>query len=235
MKFHTAVLVGAGGIGSILIEPLTRLLMHHNNGTNKIFVVDGDVYEPHNATRQLFYPEYLGFNKAIATANRLSFAPNIIAIPRYIDSDLMHTLMQKINLYAGEGVLLFIAAVDRHASRKVIIDGLSTYSQNYVLIMPSNEYETTQTSVHIHLNGNAKTVHPFERYPDIANPRDSLPNSCGDQTPSFPQLIAANSMAALTALLVVNSLLDDRPVPDESVGNIWRFVCKPSSQMLKLS
>jgi hypothetical protein len=235
MKFHTAVLVGAGGIGSILVEPLTRLLMHHVNGTKKIFVIDGDVYEPHNATRQLFYPENLGFNKAVATANRLSFAPNLIPLPKYVDSELMHTLMQKINLYADDGVLLFIAAVDRHASRKVIIEGLTSYSQNFVLIMPSNEYETIQTSVYVHLKGKDLTLHPFKRYPDIATPQDSLPNSCGDQTPSFPQLIAANSLAAVNALLIVNSLLDDKPVPDECAGNIWKFICKPTSQMLNLS
>lgn len=46
MKFHTCLMIGCGGTGSHLVEPLTKLLMHHKNGTLKIYVADGDVYEP---------------------------------------------------------------------------------------------------------------------------------------------------------------------------------------------
>lgn len=45
MKIGSCLVVGLGGIGSNLIDPLTRLLMHHKRGTYNIVICDGDRYE----------------------------------------------------------------------------------------------------------------------------------------------------------------------------------------------
>lgn len=46
MKIDSCLLVGCGGIGSLLIEPLSRLLTFHSLGTDNIIVADGDRLEP---------------------------------------------------------------------------------------------------------------------------------------------------------------------------------------------
>jgi tRNA A37 threonylcarbamoyladenosine dehydratase len=44
-KIDRVYLIGCGGIGSILIEPLAKLLTYHVNGTSDITLIDGDNFE----------------------------------------------------------------------------------------------------------------------------------------------------------------------------------------------
>ena len=71
MKFKHVFVIGAGGIGSNLMEPLARVLAYHPDGTKNMTIVDGDVYEEKNQIRQLFDAEYVGSNKAEALATRI--------------------------------------------------------------------------------------------------------------------------------------------------------------------
>lgn len=56
-------IIGAGGVGSILIMPLVRL-----HKPQSIIVVDGDSLEQKNLDRQMYRPEHVGLNKAEALA-----------------------------------------------------------------------------------------------------------------------------------------------------------------------
>lgn len=44
-KIDRVYLIGTGGIGSILVEPLCKLLTYHKNGTLDITLIDGDNFE----------------------------------------------------------------------------------------------------------------------------------------------------------------------------------------------
>jgi tRNA A37 threonylcarbamoyladenosine dehydratase len=77
-------IIGVGGIGSYLVEPLARYLNFLNTSV-EITIVDGDAYESKNKQRQQF--SKIG-NKAEVTVKDLSLKfPNILfkAQPVYID------------------------------------------------------------------------------------------------------------------------------------------------------
>jgi len=61
------VLVGCGGIGSQLLAPLVRYLVHSSREA-LLVLVDGDVFEHSNALRQEFPASAVGANKAEALA-----------------------------------------------------------------------------------------------------------------------------------------------------------------------
>ena len=215
--FDKVILIGAGGIGSILLEPLTRFLMYHREGTLNIHVYDGDIYEEKNQQRQLFPLEFIGKNKAKAQAERLqSFAPNLIAHAQYVDRAV---LSDAINRSESEFPLV-IAAVDRDMSRKVVVDALDALDPdfyNYACILPGNDFESANCFTYTRVQGVHKPMHPFPYCEQWANPKDTIPGACGDKSVSAPQLIAANMKAASLALDAVTALLD-RKMPEKLFG-----------------
>jgi hypothetical protein len=234
-RFGICIVAGAGGIGSNLIEPLTRLLMFHPQGTWRILVIDGDSYELKNRVRQLFDPKASNLNKAIATTQRLKFAPNLIAIDKYLNPSTLYDLLSGLAFYLNpEEPLLFVSCVDNHQSRKAFLEALDTHVPSYVFVNPSNGYETVQVSLHIKYKGDEMTVHPFKRYEDIAHPSDRIPGGCQEEAPSTPQLLVANALAANGALMLVNALLDGKPVYDELVGDVYKMQLKPQGRPIKL-
>jgi len=60
LKKSSVLVVGAGGLGSVVITYLACA------GIGKIGVVDGDVVEEHNLQRQFIHAEKIGKNKAIS-------------------------------------------------------------------------------------------------------------------------------------------------------------------------
>jgi molybdopterin/thiamine biosynthesis adenylyltransferase len=56
------VLIGCGGIGSQLLPPLVRYLANRPEPRSLLVLVDGDVFEPSNRSRQLFPDASLGSN-----------------------------------------------------------------------------------------------------------------------------------------------------------------------------
>ena len=209
MKFDKVILIGAGGIGSIVLEPLVRLLMYHENGTLNVHVYDGDTYEKKNQSRQLFPPEFVGKNKAVAQAERLApFAPNVMAHAEYLNQDRLSDAI----LLSGCEMPLVITAVDREMSRHVVIKALDDLSNdmNYACILPGNGYESANCFTYWCQDGAIAPVHPFNFCSEWAAPTDTIPGACGDQAVDSPQLIAANMKAASFVLDSVTALLDDR-------------------------
>lgn len=207
--FDKVILVGAGGIGSILLEPMVRLLMYHKAGTLNVHVYDGDKYEEHNQKRQLFPLEYVGQNKAEAQAKKLwSFAPNIIPHCEYVDVDVLHRAIMM-----GDCVRpLVIAAVDREMSRHVIITALDQLPDmyDYACILPGNDIASANCYTYWREEGKTYPMHPFDFCKEWIEPSDQLPGACGDNAVSAPQLIAANMKAASLALDALTAILDGK-------------------------
>ena len=65
-----AILIGLGGIGSQLVDPLARTLAYSSGerSSKKLLLVDGDTYSKRNRERQQFT---IVANKAEATCDRL--------------------------------------------------------------------------------------------------------------------------------------------------------------------
>ena len=74
------ILVGCGGIGSVLAELLVR------GGFSDLILLDGDVVDESNLQRQIFCSQSVGKNKALALLKRLLCINNklkVEAVPRF--------------------------------------------------------------------------------------------------------------------------------------------------------
>lgn len=215
MQFKHIFVIGAGGIGSHLMEPLARLLSYHKNGTKKITLIDGDFYEEKNQIRQLFDSSFIGSNKAEALSNRISNSLkdiSIESIPKYIDEESFTNLVS-FRVSVNDPILV-ITAVDNHATRKAVIEALDNSNyQNFVFISGGNGYDKGQVLVYVKIRGEPGTVHPFDKYDDLKYPTDHIPGKpgCQDEATSTPQLITANASAAVGILWTVQAMLDDSP------------------------
>lgn len=119
--------------------------------------------------------------------------------------------------------LLVIASVDNEMTRHVLLDEVQKNFSDFIWVCPANAYHTTQVSVYIKdFNKPDVFVHPFQLYNNLANPTDSIPTGgCENETPSSPQIIAANCLAAVQTLGVITCLLDQQPVYSQIVGDVY--------------
>ena len=230
MLFQHVYLLGVGGTGSHLVDPLSRLLIHHCPDNQQDFnftLIDGDSYEEKNLERQLFDKALVGKNKAGATAQKLTHA-KIASLETYVNEHLFTQMIQSI--HRNDSVLV-ILAVDNHATRKDIITAIDKRGlKNFVVISPGNSYSTGQAVVYSKWNGAALTDHPFDKYEELKDPKDAIPNGCAAQTPSTPQLITANACAALATLLTVSAMLDNKDWFDEVHFNCETMKMSPQGE-----
>ena len=234
MKIDHAFIVGVGGTGSHLVEPLVRLLAYHENGTRRITLIDGDVYEEGNMERQLFDRQFLNQNKASAMAERLNFI-EVNTVERYIDQAGFISVLDRYVPNVEETVLV-ITSVDNHRTRFDILNALES-RPNVVVINPGNALASGHVMAWVKSDSEMRLVHPFDRYPDIRNPTDAIPGQEGCQAVavSQPQLIIANAFAAVLTLNMVHSILNDIPIFDEVHFDGPRMRMVTSGQPVRLS
>ena len=133
------VIIGLGGIGTYLAEPICRIVSSSQSprASRRIVLVDGDKYEERNRERQIF--RQTAANKAQETAERLKdFFPNleIEFKPKYISGE-------NVFLFIKEDDVVFLA-VDNHATRKIVSDRVATLD-NALLISGGNELRDDNT------------------------------------------------------------------------------------------
>lgn len=150
---HSIWLVGAGGTGSILYEPLVRYLAawHRNHeGTFVLGVIDGDDVETHNLDRQMFTGNFVGGSKAEAVVSRYR--------PQTGEVHPLHEYLGANNIanriHDGDIVLI---AVDNYPARSHIERHVSTLD-NAVVINGGNE--AIDGSVQIWVRRDGKNVTP---------------------------------------------------------------------------
>lgn len=181
--------IGAGGIGSYLIEPLCRYLNFNHKGCN-VTVFDGDSFEESNVTRQIFTKKE---NKAKHVVERLkSFFTNI-----YLVHKDCYITEENVILSIRENDIVFLS-VDNHATRKLISDRCAEL-ENVVLISGGNDYTDGNVIVYIRRNNEDVTKKLTDIDPGIASPADLNPGEadvesqgCSTQSESEPQLIFMN-------------------------------------------
>jgi predicted ThiF/HesA family dinucleotide-utilizing enzyme len=214
MKIDTVLIIGAGGIGGFLIPPLVRLLELHHIYNVKVY--DGDSYTPSNRSRQIF--NTVGEPKALAMGKTLSWAKWVQVYPEYINETNIHAVLNNL-----VGLSLVIPAVDNMATRHLILKNLK--GRDFIWVCPGNGY-TSYTLSHYdsQIEG---AIHPFDIYFNLKNPDDHLPGSCGEEIVSHPQLLATNACVAALTLASVTSILNQRPLPKDIQGDIF----KPSHEI----
>jgi molybdopterin/thiamine biosynthesis adenylyltransferase len=179
------VVVGLGGVGSILIERLCRFLNFSNEAPPHILLVDGDEYEIKNYERQEF--TRLG-NKADIKAGELSMKFNKLIIDAwedYIDEGNVSDVIES-------GNIVFMC-VDNHKTRKIISNYCKTM-EDITLISGGNDLTDGNVQFYVRENGKDLTCDLCKYHPEIANPEDKLPTemSCEELSMSEPQLYFAN-------------------------------------------
>ena len=201
-------LIGLGGVGSIVARYLAMFLASLGRDL-RLVLIDGDAFEPSNATRMYFTRH--GNKAAVTRADLLvRFAGSrlsLVAIPEYVAPDNLERL-----LHNGDAVFL---AVDNHATRKLVSDFCASRLTDVWLISGGNdgvgkdsssgrEQRGTYGNCQVYLRRGGKDLSPsLTRYhPEIATPADHAPSekSCTELVASAPQILFANLTAA-TAML----------------------------------
>lgn len=162
--------IGAGGIGGHLIEPLSRYSSYCDDHV-EVTVIDGDKYEDRNRERQRFTE---CSNKADHTAElmkeefpRVHFRSK----PEYVTESNVITTIR-------ENDVVFLC-VDNHATRKLVSERCSELD-NVTLISGGNDETDGDVLVYVRKNGKDATP-PLTNLPEIANVTDDSKNP-GDLT-----------------------------------------------------
>lgn len=206
------VVVGLGGIGGALLQPLA--LFSHSCGVSvRLVLVDGDDFEPGNSERQVF--QSLGNKaevKAAETASLLGDSSvTVVPVADYITPKNVGNIIK-----AGDTVFL---CVDNHPTRKLVSEHWETLT-DVVLLSGGNEgvnpprergtYGNVQVAVRA--KGENLTV-PITRYhPEITRTKEKMPHEqgCGELVKSTPQILFTNFAVASAMLNAFFALLCDR-------------------------
>lgn len=219
MYVDTTLVIGAGGSGGQLIPSLARLLAYHPSASDSVVIADGDSFEGHNQERQLCGPGQIGRNKADVLAEycRDIGLTQVRSIADFLDRPAIRR--------ATEQALcpLVVSTVDNDATRAAVIDVLEKRGERSWLHVTTGNADNSDgqfrisSSTHWHgvINGNPVGLSPALLFPNIAHPTDAIPahGSCALAAPSAPQLISANALSAVMALLVIQNILDGQLDP----------------------
>lgn len=199
-------LIGLGGVGSIVARYAAMFLAALRQEI-RLVLIDGDSFEPSNATRMFFGS--CGNKADVVRAELLPrFADSTLslaAIGEYLTPENISRLIQPADI-----VLL---AVDNHATRKLVSDHCARLDE-ICLISGGNDgvgQDSTGTSrrgtygnVQIYLRRASRDATPTltRHHPEVENPADRLPTdqSCTDLIASVPQILFAN-LAVASAML----------------------------------
>jgi len=189
MKNYSVVIIGLGGIGSILCEKIFRFLNYLDEVKVNVTLVDGDDFELKNHERQEF--SMLG-NKAEVKANDLKYKFDQIsvdAIPRFVNPYTIEEIVKEKDI-----VLL---AVDNHKTRN-IVSNYCKELRDVTLISGGNELTDGNVQIYIRRGGRDLTPDLGAYHPEIQSPRDRTPEemSCEELSKSEPQLYFTNLGAA---------------------------------------
>lgn len=198
------VVIGAGGIGSNVVEPAARIMCGAKSPT--LVVVDGDVLEEKNLDRQAYGNKDIGRKKAECLAARMSEkfregAINFAFMDDYISDTNIAEVIEE------EDIVLL--CVDNHKTRRLVSKHCQKL-KTITLISAGNNVEingkehSNLGNVQMFLRRKGKSLNdPIEAFhPEIENPSDRHPNdvSCmevvAERGESATQTIMANLFAA---------------------------------------
>jgi hypothetical protein len=191
-------IVGCGGIGSWLVDPLCTLLNFSTVPSIEVALIDGDFYEERNRESQNF--DWIGPKASVAAARLKERSPRLFFVdyPTYLTEDNIGTLIREHDIVA--------VCVDNHKTRKLISDRAETLD-NIIVVSGSNDLTDGVVLVHVRRDGENVTLPLANKYhPELQNPVDTNPGEGedrGKQGQESPQLVATNFAIAS---LMLNAL-----------------------------
>lgn len=199
-------LIGAGGTGSILFDPLTRYLRTYyakQENSHRLFVIDGKEVGETKLDRQLFGIEHIGMNKAEAIVKKYALDPNVItSIPSYLDRRNIKNIT--------EDAMILIAADNFPVRARIEKQALRLNS--VTVINGGNEMTDGSLQIFIRREGVNITPPLSQGHPEILrnDRRDPAMLSCEAVAalPGGEQTITANMQSATLMLTALSRIHD---------------------------
>jgi len=205
------LLVGCGGIGSQLLPPLVRYLSNRPEPRPLLVLVDGDVFEISNRSRQACSHRDLGSNKAEALA-RIARDDGLAtqAIGEFLDETNVRAIVRE-----GDVILL---AVDNHRARALVDRHLGSLD-DATLINGGNDETDGNVQLVRRRNGWSVDGHLTEIHPEIGMAPEEEPRGDGCQAMAAerPQLLVTNLMVASAMLACLWQITERGSVPYSEV------------------
>lgn len=201
------IVVGCGGIGSWLIPPLCRFLKS-DGWAGQVHLIDGDVYEDGNQSRQDISADANGQNKAQAQLLRISpMYPtmNISAHTEYVSNDNVDALVVANSV-------VFVC-VDNHPAR-ARIDRRASKLDDICVISAGNEETDGNVTISLRRGGQKITESLIHRHPEVGRARKhDRAAGCEDLIEEGNKQLLITNLAAATAALMAFQMLWDPPAP----------------------
>ena len=222
------LIIGLGGIGGMLAEPLCRYLAYKTD-LKEITLIDGDRYETKNILRQRLSRDDVGRNKAEVWAQRIAslfHELRVSAKGSYVSPENIKALIP------DESTIML--CVDNHATRKLV----QTHAlglKNVLLISGGNDYTDGNVQVFIKKRGRILSPAITAYHPEIAEPIDKRPDElgCDEEVAEKPQLLFANMTAACLMLNAFYGVLENKPHAGEVYFDILKNAAKPVTRKVK--
>jgi len=227
MSEHQIVVIGLGGVGSILIERLARFLNYSRDISCKILLLDGDTYELKNYSRQEF--SEIGSKAEIKEVELQMKYPRL----RFM-SENVYITEANIGNYIKEGNIIFVC-VDNHKSRKIISNYCKNL-KNVTVFSGGNEFEDGNVQIYVRRDGVDLTPDLCAYHPEIQNPEDKLPTemTCEELANSEPQLYFTNlGVATIMCWAFYNVIIRQKILRSEIYFDITTMTSDAKTRVLK--
>ncbi|MFW9871825.1 MAG: ThiF family adenylyltransferase [Candidatus Thorarchaeota archaeon] len=227
MRDLNIIIIGLGGVGSILSERLCRFLNYANEFKVDMKLVDGDNYELKNYERQEF--DRIG-NKAEIKADELEMKFSSLAF----DVFTSYVNETNINNVIKEGDIVFLC-VDNHKSR-MIVNNYCKNLKDVTLISGGNELTDGNVQLFIRKGGKDLTPDLCAYHPEIATPDDKLPDemSCEELAQSEPQLYFTNlGVATFMCWMFYNCIVKEQYEKSEVYFDITQMTSDAKIRIVK--
>lgn len=195
------VVIGCGGIGYYLVEPLVRFLEHSgsdpDNGVD-VYLVDPDVIEEKNATRQ-FGPKTVGKNKAAALAGLVMdrVDPKRVTLHPVGSAFSPRTVAGFRKWFWKDGITVLVC-VDNHPTRLLVQEEASKLN-SVTVITGGNDVTDGQVQIYVKRNGRELFPRIDHVHPEMKDAPGRFPDqiSCTEMVQETPQILWTNMAIAL--------------------------------------
>jgi molybdopterin/thiamine biosynthesis adenylyltransferase len=203
-------IVGCGGIGYALAEPVCRTLNKISQTEDvALYLVDGDTVEAGNMERQ-YFPGAIGQGKANTLAEKLKgMFPEVAVTPveMFLNPD---SIKFHKDVWLNPGVTV-LAGVDNNATRAYLEDEAARV-RSIVLVLGGNDEISGQASMYIRKNNRDVTPRITTWTPELRITDGKMPGMGTCQRSGSPQTAMSNRAASLCMeILWMNSQKNPMP------------------------